>query len=147
MICNNCEIRDICNINSDMKKYVTYAKINISSCNFYKSTLVKAPVNQANIDPFTGKKKVDRDKITELSNLNRKIKEESAAKEAKAKPKLKVESAKPLKLDHICEGCGASTFKEDKSKCDKCGKAVCSCCATLDGDSKNLLCPECWINL
>lgn len=146
-LCKKCDIKPICTIYSDIAKHMVHANINIDKCNFNShktGTKEKGEITKVEIDPFTGKPKVDRDKITELSNKNRqeKIKQEKAAQK-KAEPKTTF-VAEPLVLDHTCEGCGASTFKEDAAKCSTCGKDICSCCATVDGDTLNLLCPECW---
>lgn len=151
MSCKNCDLKPICNIYQDVQKHSAYANILILDCAFNKKPIesVKQQVVQPKVvDPFTGKPKVDRDKITELSNKNREEKErkmkEQKIIEEKPMPKF---TAEPLVLDHTCETCGATTFKDDISHCNECGKTICSCCATIDGDTHKLLCQECWEKL
>lgn len=148
-LCKECDIKPICNIYSDIAKHMVHASITIDSCDFNNNHMMRTKEKElkpkVEIDPFTGKPKVDRDRINELSNKNRKekMKQQEKAAKVKAEPKTTF-VAEPLVLDHTCGGCGASTFKEDAAKCSTCGKDICSCCATVDGDTKNLLCPECW---
>lgn len=146
-LCKECNIKPICTIYNDISKHMTHANITIDSCDFNNRTHVKKArlKSTTEIDPFTGKPKVDRNKINELSNKNRQEKIKQQEKEAKHRVEPKTTFvAEPLVLDHICKGCGANTFKGDASKCNVCGKDICSCCATVDGDTRNLLCPECW---
>lgn len=159
-LCNTCSIREVCLMHADFIKHSNKVSIELKNCTFRHSgkddyKLVHNSHNEKSsltskteIDPFTGKPKVDRDKITELSNKKRMEQEKALKrlqKEEQAKPKVKME-AKPLQLDYTCPGCQATTFKEDHSKCT-CGKDICSCCATTNGDTGELLCPECWQNL
>ena len=148
--CQDCSLKPICNIYNDVIKHSMYANILIVDCKFNKKEEVKQEPVQVihnDIDPFTGKSKATRDKINELSNKNRELKEQ-LKKEEKPKPKPAPKfTAEPLVLDHTCETCGATTFKEDVGTCSECGKAICSCCATIDGDTKKILCQECWVKL
>lgn len=157
--CEGCAIKAICTIYADVNRHSVYADVLITNCNFRRLNTFQTPDvrNQVNnkievtskteIDHLTGKFKIDRDKITEVSNQKRKEKEEKVANQRKIeKPKVKLE-AKPLILDYTCPGCGGTTFKEDHSFCNNCGKDICSCCATIDSDTKNLLCPDCWESL
>lgn len=157
-LCNACTIREVCLMHADFIKHSSKVLIELRDCAFRqvkKDGRGASHINEqislsskTEIDPFTGKPKVDRDRITELSNKKRMEQEKALKelqKEEQAKPKINMK-AKPLKLDYTCPGCGATTFKEDNSKCS-CGKDICSCCATTNGDNGELLCPECWQNL
>lgn len=156
MICNECKNKPICLIYADIVKHAGVAEMSVSKCNYrkwiYEGYSDNSSKNIKNdIDTFTGKPKVDRDKINELSKQRSKEKEIKAKKLNKneqKKIKTKIEDVTvPLTLDHTCLGCGGTTFKGDASKCDKCGSDICSCCATVNGDSKELLCPKCWTEL
>lgn len=146
-MCTYCDINPICVIKADMAKHSMYADIRIERCEFNKSTTVNNSLNQLGIMPrainsITGRPTVDREKINAISNANR---EEKKNQEKVNTPETKTSlQAIPMVLDHTCPSCNATTFKEDAGKCAKCGKDVCSCCATIDGDSKDILCPECW---
>lgn len=159
-LCNECDIREVCIMHADFIKHASRTKIELQDCDFRRwnekkydkrnnaSENIINVVSKTEIDPYTGKPKIDRDKITEISNKKR-IEQEKAIKELEkkneAKPKMVME-AKPLELDYTCPGCGATTFKEDHSKCS-CGNDICSCCATTNGDNGELLCPDCWTKL
>lgn len=153
-LCKECDIRPICMMYADFSKHSSHVEIELQKCHFRQWTGEKynnkniSAMNRAAIDPLTNKSKVDRNKINELSNQNRikKEKEKDLLKSKTPKPKMSIE-AKPLILDYTCAGCNASTFAEDRSNCAKCNTDICSCCATTDGDTGNLLCPKCWAEL
>lgn len=145
VVCKNCKNKPICNIYSDIEKHLAHINIEIQRCNFLNDSNL---IMQNNITrtPAYNRTQVDSDKINELSNKVREDKIKQQKKLAEAKPKTSI-VATPLVLDHTCNTCGASTFKEDSSHCDECGKEICSCCATVDGDSNRILCESCWIKL
>lgn len=160
MICNECYNKPICVIYADIMKHAGSAEVSINTCNYRKwiyesyrkdEKFERVETVKKEIDPFTGKPKVDRDKINELSkrkSQEKKLAAKEAKKDEEKKPKTKVEPvAIPLVLDHTCPGCGGTTFKSDASKCDKCGSDICSCCATVNGDNNEILCPKCWAEL
>lgn len=160
MLCNECYNKPICIIYSDIMKHAGSAEISINKCNYRKwiyenysknEKFKKIETIEKEIDPFTGKPKVDREKINELSKRKREEKNnvwQQSQKNKQTMPKTKIEHATiPLTLDHTCPGCGGTTFKNDASKCDKCGADICSCCATVNGDNHDVLCPKCWAEL
>lgn len=146
MLCNTCNIAHICKIYDDVIKHSVYVNIEITGCKIKGvSAPVSKPVNKDNVflNPFNELGK-DRAKIEELSKANA-AKEEANRPARKPQPKQKVQlDVKPLELDNKCASCGAMTFKEDVSKCNVCGKPVCSCCATVDSSSMDILCQQCW---
>lgn len=157
MICYECHNAPICVIYADIVKHAGSAQISVNTCNYRKWIYENYRKNEINIaetnktvkkeiDPFTGKPKVDRDKINELSRKKSEEKKLVTQKTKRAKTKIEP-VATPLNLDHICPGCGGTTFKNDASKCDTCGADICSCCATVNSDNNELLCPDCWIKL
>ena len=146
-LCNNCGNKIICNIYSDALKHSIYADISINTCEFYNSKEVtqqpKSVTKNRSYGDFI-RRNIDRDKINELSNKYSKEKEKNEAELKKeAKPKIALD-AKPLELDHKCPSCEAMTFKEDINKCSKCDNEICSCCATIDSETKEILCSKCW---
>ena len=73
-LCKECDIKPICTIYSDIAKHMVHASINIDRCDFNSHEIGskgKVEIAKTEVDPFTGKPKVDRNKITELSNKNR----------------------------------------------------------------------------
>lgn len=148
MICNECINKEICTVFANMKQYLTFAEIDIKTCYYYRNTNSNNAVNDiSNINnqiKSINFKERNLDLINELSDKNRIKKEEELKKNIEVAPKIREIKAIPLKMDYVCPGCGATTFSDDGSKCDLCGKDICSCCATVDSDTGNLLCPECW---
>lgn len=147
-LCNNCNNRPICNVFSDMSKHMSYADIVIQRCKFCRDTDVKESISSVPRTTAYNRSEIDSNKINELSNKNRKMKieQQNLEKKKEQKPNPKI-VATPLVLDHTCKSCNATTFKEDSSNCDECGKEICSCCATVDGDTKRILCEKCWLSL
>lgn len=147
MLCRKCPISNICIICDFKKKFISEAQIDISECKHYPNN---EPINNknrvtTNSDRYISKN-LSEDRIAKLNELsNKKMNEEKSQqnKEEKLKPKISL-MAKPLALDYECITCGANTFKDDIGKCSTCGKAICSCCATIDSDTKSILCEECW---
>lgn len=151
-LCKECDIQPICIMYADFSKHSSHVRIELGDCDFrqwtgkkYERSIIKP---RTDIDPLTGKSRVDREKINELSNLNRMQKEDAIKQLSASMPKSKISmEAKPLKLDYTCKGCNASTFTEDRASCAECGVDICSCCATTNGDNGKLLCPKCWAEL
>lgn len=145
MICNNCKNRNICTIFKDIINNLNYIEITIDNCLYFKGEIV---VNKENYDvanAFNRGIKGTNIDIIEASKLNTLKNIEGKNRIETNKPKIKTElKAEPLKLDSICPTCKGNTFKEDVAKCDICGVPICSCCATIDSSSGNILCQECW---
>lgn len=148
MLCTNCELSEICLVFADIKKHLTYARIELNECKYYQTNkpLIKdeqETVQKNNIDALTGRPTVDRNAIDKASKQKYLEKTKKVKKADVAKPKVNL-VAKPLQMDYSCVTCGGLTFKEDHSQCDNCNKDICSCCATVDMDSGRVLCQECW---
>lgn len=148
LICNKCTNREICLVYDNIKNYLTFANINITECQHFICSNTSKTEDETAISKINSEltrsdvRERNLDLINELSNKNRLIKENS--KVTTSKPKPKINTAQPIKLDYVCLGCGATTFSDDGAKCDNCGKDICSCCATIDGDTQELYCPDCW---
>lgn len=142
MICVQCKNKEICTVYNNIKQCLSFAQIDISNCLYYLGSSNVSNINNQ-IKNINFKEK-DLNLINELSDKNRLKKEEDLKKIKEQTPQIKEFKALPLKMDYVCPGCGATTFTDDGSKCDLCGKDICSCCATVDSDTGNLLCPECW---
>lgn len=152
MICKNCKVSNICKINEFARKHSNIATIDISTCEYSDCEFKNNKIENTNTASAYSRANVnerDLNKINELSAMNRE-KEDSRKKALEKnnnKAKLKTIKAKPLKLDRTCKSCKASTYKEDLSKCSTCGVEICSACATIQGETKELLCEKCWSKL
>jgi DNA-directed RNA polymerase subunit RPC12/RpoP len=135
-----------------MIKHSIHANIAINECNFNHLIDVNTPKPLKTTTPMVTNPveriEIDRSKVDELSKKKQEEnkKKENEQKKKKAKTKIILE-AKPKKLDYKCKTCNASTFKEDIKKCSECGKEICSNCATMDIETNDIVCTECWSKL
>ena len=150
-VCNECSIKEICSIYNEIKKYLHIATINVDNCSHrsYIGNKYKEHNSNINATPIIEDKHINKrtDKITELSNKNSNKKLQQKTKDLsknKAKPKL---IAKPLELNTTCPTCNGKTFEGDIGTCMECGTTICSCCATIDSNTKKILCSKCWDKL
>ena len=102
MICNECHNKPICVIYADIMKHAGYTEIKIEKCDYRKliyesyrkdEKIEKMKIASTEIDPFTGKLKVDRDKIDKLSkqkSYEKEVAKKNMKKNEQKDPKIKI---------------------------------------------------------
>lgn len=126
--CKNCSNTDICRIFEFINQQKSIANIDVTSCKKNNSDAIKIvervlPVNQ-DVSNYIAKMR---------PNLNN---------DAESDINIQVKEASEERIEMECRTCKGKIYLEDVNVCAKCGKDICTCCATSYNGSD--YCEECW---